>query len=91
MLDNVEIIGHLKSMAYILRDEMMEHRNWSFNGSFEDFYNPPVLQLFLTHLIFGRHVLKVSEIRNEEVDKIDVSFQFVVQNTHTDRQVKHLN
>lgn len=33
MVDNGEIIGQLKTMANIRRDEMMEHRNWSFNGS----------------------------------------------------------
>ena len=33
---------------------------------------------------------KVSEMRNEEVDKIvDVSCQFLIQNSCTDRQVKH--
>ena len=33
---------------------------------------------------------KVSEMRNEEVDKIvDVPCQFLIQNSRTDRQVKH--
>ena len=90
VLDKDDIIAQLKRMASILRDEMMEHRNWSFKGSFEDFDNPPLLQFFLTHLLFGRHVLKVSGMRNTEVDKvIDVSCQFLVQNTRSDRQVKH--
>ena len=40
LLDNGEIIGQLKNIADILREEMMQHRNWSFNGSFEDFDNP---------------------------------------------------
>ena len=40
LLNNGEIIGQLKNMADILREEMVQHRNWSFNGSFEDFENP---------------------------------------------------
>ena len=40
LLNNGEIIGQLKNMADILREEMMQHRNWMFNGSFEDFDNP---------------------------------------------------
>ena len=91
MLDNDDTIDHLKNMANILRQEMMEYRNWySFNGSCEDFGNPPLLQFFLTHLLFHRHVLKVSGICNEEVDKVvDVACQFLIQNTRTDHQVKH--
>ena len=40
LLNNGEIIGQLKNMADILREEMMQHRNWSFKWSFEDFENP---------------------------------------------------
>ena len=40
LLNNGEIIGQLKNMADILREEIMQHRNWSFNGRFEDFENP---------------------------------------------------
>ena len=37
-----------------------------------------------------KHVSKVSRIRDEEVDKtVDVASQFLIQNTRTDRQVKH--
>ena len=40
LLNNGEIIGQLKNMADILREETMQHRNWLFNGRFEDFDNP---------------------------------------------------
>ena len=90
LLNNGEIIGQLKNMADILREEMMQHRNWSFNGSFEDFDNPPLLQFFLTHLLIGRHVTTISGMRNEElVNTVDVACQFIVQNTRSDRQVNH--
>ena len=89
MLDNDKIF-QLKSTVNMLRNEMMKHGDWSYTGSFENFKNPPLLQFFLTHLLLGRHVHKVSEMRNEEVDKIiDVSCQFLIQNSRTDRQVKH--
>ena len=90
LLDDGEAIGYLRKMANMLREEMMQHRKWSFNGSFDNFENPPLLQFFLTHLLFGPHVLKVSGMRNDEVDKsVDVACQFLIQNTRSDRQVKH--
>ena len=85
-----DIVCHLKNIANILCDEMMQHRKWTFNGTFDDFENPPLLQFFLSQLLFGHHVLKVSGMRNEEVDKtVDVACQFLVQNTRSDHQVKH--
>lgn len=89
-IDEGETISYLKRIAAVLRDEIMQHRNWSFNGSFDDFENPPLLQFFITQLLFGRHVHKVSGMRNDEVDKsVDVACQLLVQNTRTDRQVQH--
>ena len=60
MLDNEGTISQLRSTSQMLRNELMNHRDWSFNGNFEDFQNPLLLQFFLTHLLFGRHVHKVS-------------------------------
>jgi len=44
MLDDGETIGYPKKMANILRDEMMQHQNWVFDGNFEIFENPPLTQ-----------------------------------------------
>lgn len=69
---------------------MMQHRNWSFNCSFEEFQNPPLLQFFLSYLLFGRYVLKASGIRNGQVDKtVDAACQFFIRSSRSDRQVKH--
>ena len=77
-------------MADILREEMMQHRNCSFNGSVEYLENLPLLQFFLTHLLFGRHVMNISGMLNEELDKtVDVACKFIIQNTRSDRQVNH--
>ena len=89
-MDSKDTIKHLETMARMLRGEIMQQQKWSFTGSFEDFPNPPLLQFFLTHLLFGSHALDVSGMRDKEVNKVvDVVCQFVVQNTRTDRQVKH--
>ena len=90
MMDDGEIIGNLKNVAGLLRHEIMQMHGWSFTGTFDDFKNPSLLQFFLSHLLFGSHVAKVSGVRDQEVDKtVDVACQFLVQNTHTDRQVKY--
>ena len=64
MLDNDDKISQFRSTANMLRNEMMEHRNWSFNGSFEDFKNLPLLQFFLTHLLseFCFHLISWEQI-----------------------------
>lgn len=90
VMDNGEIVSNLVNAASLLREEMLSKRGWSFTGSFDNFDNPSLLQFFLSHLLFGSHVSKVSGVREEEVDKtVDVACQFLVQNTRTDRQVKH--
>lgn len=87
--DNHDTIVQLKTMAHILRQELLNLRKWSFTGSFEDFENPPLLQFFLTHLLFGKHSNKISATRDEEADKtVDVACQVLIQNLHSDRQVK---
>lgn len=90
MMNDDEIVGHLKNVANLLREEVLQQRHWTFTGNFSNFEYPPLLQFFMSHLLFGSHVVKVSGIRDEEKDKtVDVSCQFIVQNTRTDRQVKH--
>lgn len=90
MMDDGEIVGNLKNVANLLREEMMQKRSWSFTGTFDNFENRSLLQFFLSHLLFGSQVVKVSGMRNEEVDKtVDVACQLLVQNTRTNRQVKH--
>jgi len=68
----------------------MQYRNWSFTERFYDFENPPLLQVFLTPLLFGRHVLQASGMRNAEVDRaVGVGCKFLIPNARSDRQVKH--
>ena len=52
--------------------------------------DPPLTQLFLTHLWYGPYAENVGGKREAEVHKcVEIGCQFIVQNTHTDRQVKH--
>ena len=89
MLDSGEVIGHLKNTADMLREEIPSCRGWSFTGNFDDFENPPLLQFFVSRLLFGQHVLKMLKMHNQEVDKTtNVACQLLVQNTRSDRQVK---
>ena len=53
MLDSGEVIGHLKNMADMLREEILSRRGWPFTGNFDDFENPPLLQFFVSRLLFG--------------------------------------
>ncbi|KAG0715036.1 hypothetical protein GWK47_001406 [Chionoecetes opilio] len=51
MMNDDEIVGHLKNVANILREEMLQQRSWSFTGSFSNFENPSLLQFFMSHLL----------------------------------------
>ena len=49
-----------------------------------------MLQFFLNQLLFGPHVRRVTGKRDAEVQKtVDVACQFLIQNTRSDRQVRH--
>ncbi|KAG0727305.1 hypothetical protein GWK47_034937 [Chionoecetes opilio] len=78
MMTDDEIVGHLKNVANLLREEMLQQRSWScLQAASVIFENPSLLQFFMSHLLFGSHVVKVSGIRDQEVDKtVDVSCQF---------------
>ena len=83
-------VDTLVSVASVLRDEIMTHRDWKFSTDLINFKNPPMLQLFLNQLLFGPHSRKVTGRRDAAVQKtVDVACQFLMQNTRTDRQVKH--
>ena len=89
MSDESEIVCSLKKVAYLLRGEIMQLRDWSFTGTFDNFNNPPLLKFFLSNLLFDRHGSKIAGKQDEEVDKIvEVACQFLIQNTRNDRQVK---
>ena len=51
---------------------------------------PPLLQFFLSRLLFGQHACTKSYVRNREIDKTtNAACQFHVQNTRSNRQVQY--
>lgn len=88
MLDNSEVVGQLKSVASLWHDEILKYQNWTFEGTFDDFEHPPLLQYFLCRILFGKHASTKSQMRNQEIDKTtNVACQFLIQNTKRNRQV----
>ena len=87
------ILESLLEVASAMRSEIQQYRyGWKFSGndSMSSWKNPPLTQLFLTHLWYGPYTENVGGKRNAEVKKcVEVGCQFIVQNTHTDKQVKH--
>ena len=89
-MDNDKIIRNTVNAVSLIRKQIISGRNWSFTGTFDYFENHSLLQSFLSKLLFGSHVCKVSQTRDVEVDRtVDVACPFLVHNTRTDRQVKH--
>jgi len=82
------ILAALVDMSSALRREILERESWSFTGKLESFENPPMLQVFLKHLLFGRASTVGERRAAEEKKTVDVACQFLIQNTRTDRQVK---
>ena len=65
-MSDTDVVKILKNAAKLLREGVMKTRDWSFTGSFQNYENPLLLQLFLKQFLFGSHVSKVSGIRDEE-------------------------
>jgi hypothetical protein len=87
------VLESLLEVTSAMRAELLNCRyGWKFSSdsSLSSWKNPPLTQLFLTHLWYGPYVENMGEKRDAEVKKcVEVGCQFIVQNTHTDRQVKH--
>ena len=90
--DHSKMVENIKNTAYILRDEILNNRDWSFTGNFEDYKIPNLLTFFISQLLLGRQSLKLSpdHKRNSVPDNsINVACQYLIQNTKTNRQVKY--
>ena len=51
--DETRIVSTVIAAAKLLRKEVLSHPKWNFNGKLDGFENPPLLQCFLTNLLFG--------------------------------------
>lgn len=87
------VVDSVLAAASAMRAELLECRNeWQFSdySSLQKWKNPPLTELFLTQLWYGSHTESAIGKRDIEVSKcVEVGCQFLVQNSHTDRQVRH--
>ena len=44
----------VQKLASLVRNEIMQYRDWSFSGCFENFGNPPLIPFLLFHILFGK-------------------------------------
>ena len=83
-------LSSLLDVTKSLRNEVLKFREWKFTGDFESWTNPPMLEFVLHQILCsssGGETL--ADARQAEVKKaVDVISQMIVQNTHTQRQVK---
>ena len=82
------ILAALIDVSRALRLEILDGKAWKFTGDLGSFENPPMLQVFLKQLLFGPVTIVGERREKEEKKTVDVVCQLLIQNTHTDRQVK---
>ena len=79
-------------VANILRDEILQTRNWKFSGtdSLREYKNPPLTRMFVEALLCGPHSLQLEGHRKEDAQSaINMICQLLVHNTLSTRQIKH--
>ena len=85
-------VDALVSVAKVLREDILNNRNWKFSTGLGNSKNPPMLQFLLNQILFGPYSKKVTGRRDIEVkNTVDVACQFLIQYTQSDRQVKHFS
>ena len=82
------ILAALLDVSLALRREILEKVPWKFTGELGSYENPPMLQVFLKHLLFGQSTIVGERREAEEKKTLDVACQLLIQNTRIDRQVK---
>ena len=87
--NKTRIVSTVIAAAKLLRKEVLSHPKWNFNGKLDGFENPPLLQCFLTNLLFGDLPSSLSNSKFESKKVIYTSCQFLVKNTHSTRQVTY--
>ena len=83
-----QIYGAFIDVSRALRLEILDEKAWQFTGDLGSFEHPPMLQVFLKQLLFGTITIIGERREKEEKETVDVARQLLIQNTHTDRQVK---
>lgn len=81
--------GIVLMAANILRREMSKQSSWQFNGSFEDYSAPLLLNIFCRNFVKGAHEVQ-TERRREKVDsRVSLLTQHMAQSFLSSRQVTY--
>ena len=82
-------ISQIRSTANVLRNELMDHRNWTFNEDFEDLKKTLILQFFLILTCLDVMCIKFRKCtrRSEQYSDRFMSVPYSQQSHST--QVKH--
>ena len=76
--------------AKLIRNELLNHRSWKFDGDFSDFDIPDSLSVLLRWLIVGPQLEIDSTAKEQSVNTIvnNIS-QIIIKATKSNRQVRH--
>ena len=76
--------------AKIIRNELLKHRNWKFDGDFSGFDLPVSLSSLLRWIIVGPKNTVDTILKKNSIDNcVDNIAQIIVKASKSDRQVKH--
>ena len=76
--------------AKIIRNELLKHRNWKFDGDFSGFDLPVSLSSLLRWIIVGPKNTVDTILKKNSIDnRVDNIAQIIVKASKSDRQVKH--
>ena len=77
--------------ANIIRDQILKHRNWKFDGSFSGFDLPVSLSSLLRWIItVPKHTVDTILRKNSIDNHVENSPQIIVKASKSDRQIKHI-
>ena len=76
--------------AKVIRNELLKHRNWKFDGDFSDFEIPNSLKVMLKWVIIGPQTGIDSNLRKKNLDtRIGTIAQIVMKGTKSKPQVNY--
>ena len=86
-LDDTEKMNCLKKASKVLRDEILNNRDWTFEGKFDDYKLPSFTQFFMTRLLLGNQ--PITGPSQEYHNAVNICCQVLAHNLKTNKQVKH--
>ena len=76
--------------AKVIRNELLKHRNWKFDGNFSDFEIPSLSKVMLKWVIAGSQTEIDSNLKKKNLEtRIGTIAQIVMKATNNKRQVNY--